>query len=347
MQMSKLDDLHTVEKLLNEFELPVSPILEYAIKERIKSEEDANVVVLITHKKNIIRVPTSKFSTISNFSLGDNRKDDFIEKIIQTTTQEQLLVFTKKGICYCLKVTDIPDFGNSGLSKNISTLIQIGKDDGPVAYINGGDFKNSELFIVSKKGRIQRSCLEEFSKVRSNGLIAMKFLEDDELRCVDIAKEEGILYCASQNGKIVKVPMQEIRVLRRGTWGIRIMDYETTGSEIVGMFLAQQDGQYLTISSNGYLKISRSDEINLSYRCYTGVQCAGLNEKAGRLLYLFDIKDNQTIVIILTSGKILRFSPMEFEVRHRTAFGKCVITSDGEEKIATVAVLSNLPNNIG
>ncbi|HQZ44217.1 MAG TPA: DNA gyrase C-terminal beta-propeller domain-containing protein, partial [Flavobacteriales bacterium] len=231
---------------------------------------DEAVVVTISHLGYIKRTSLSEFRTQGRGGVGSRgsttRDEDFLEHLFVATNHNYLLIFTQKGKVYWMRVYDIPEGTRQSKGRAIQNLVQIDGDDKVVAYLNVTDLKDEEylnshaVVLCTKKGVIKKTTLEAYSRPRSNGIIAVKIREEDELLEARLTNGTSDIIMASREGKAVHFNESGIRPMGRNSSGVRGMRLGSEADEVIGMITLNSeqtaDHQVLVVSEKGYGKRS-------------------------------------------------------------------------------------------
>jgi DNA gyrase subunit A len=312
---------------------------------------DEAVVVTISHLGYIKRTALSEFRTQGRGGVGSRgsttRDEDFLEHLFVATNHNYLLIFTQKGRCYWMRVFDIPEGTRQSKGRAIQNLVQLDGEDKVVAYLNVTDLKSEEYldnhFVVlcTKKGVIKKTTLEAYSRPRSNGIIAVKIREEDELLEARLTNGKNDIIMASKEGKAVHFNEAGIRAMGRNSSGVRGMRLGSEADEIVGMITVDPDSsadrQVLVVSEKGYGKRSPVDDYRITKRGGKGVKTLQVTDKTGKLIAIKEVKEDDQLMIINRSGITIRMGLDEMRVLGRATQGVRLIELRKNDKIAAVA----------
>ncbi|MDE6811517.1 MAG: DNA gyrase subunit A, partial [Muribaculaceae bacterium] len=154
------------------------------------------MIITMSHLGYIKRTPLSDFRAQNRGGLGakgsDTRSEDFIEYIYPASNHDQLIFFTEKGLCYRLRVYEIPEGAKNTKGRAIQNLLSIDPEDSVNAFIKikstaDDEYMNSHyLLFATKKGMVKKTALTEYARINANGKKAIKIREDDELLQVSL-----------------------------------------------------------------------------------------------------------------------------------------------------------------
>ncbi|MCB0771215.1 MAG: DNA gyrase subunit A, partial [Flavobacteriales bacterium] len=273
--------------------------------------------------------------------------EDFLEHLFVATNHNYLLIFTQKGRCYWMRVFDIPEGTRQSKGRAIQNLVQLDGEDKVVAYLNVTDLKSEDYldnhFVVlcTKKGVIKKTTLEAYSRPRSNGIIAVKIREEDELLEARLTNGKNDIIMASKEGKAVHFNEAGIRAMGRNSSGVRGMRLASEADEIVGMITVDPDSsadrQVLVVSEKGYGKRSPVNDYRITKRGGKGVKTLQVTDKTGKLIAIKEVKDDDQLMIINRSGLTIRMGLAEMRVLGRATQGVRLIELRKNDKIAAVA----------
>ncbi len=312
---------------------------------------DDAMVVTISHLGYIKRTPLAEFRTQSRGGKGRRggsaRDEDFLEQLFVATNHNYLLIFTRKGRCYWMRVFDIPEGSRQSKGRAIQNMIQLEGDDKVLAYINVTDLKSEEyldnhfVVLVTKQGVIKKTTLEAYSRPRANGIIAVGIREGDELLEAKLTNGKSHVIIASRAGKAVHFQEDRVRAMGRGASGVRGMLLADAKDEVVGMVTVGSDEtentQVLVVSEKGYGKRSPVDDYRITNRGGKGVKTIQVTEKTGPLIAIKAVKEDDQLMIINRSGLTIRMDLSEMRVLGRATQGVRLIELGKNDEIAAVA----------
>lgn len=314
---------------------------------------DDDVVITISHLGYIKRTPLTEFHTQSRGGVGKKasatRDEDFIEHIYVANMHSTMLFFTEKGICYRLKVYEIPEGSRTSKGRAIQNLITIESDDKIRTYLNAKSIESTEytdshyVVLVTRKGIIKRTCLTDFanSRSRNKGLIAINFKEGDGLLDAILTDGHAQIMIAARNGRCARFDENDARELGRSSMGVRGINIEDD-DEVIGMISVNPDDPetaghtILVVSENGYGKRSEADEYRLTNRGAKGVKTINITEKTGSLVAIKSVSEDNDLMIINKSGLTIRMSVTDIRVAGRATQGVKLINIRQGDSIASI-----------
>ena len=316
---------------------------------------DEDVVITISHMGYIKRTPLAEYKTQNRGGVGmkgsATRDEDFIEHIYVANMHSTMLLFTRKGKCFWLKVYEIPEGTKTSKGRAIQNVMNIEPDDTVKAFINVRNLKDEEyvnsryIVLVTKKGIIKKTLLEAYSRPRTNGVNAITVREGDELLEASMTNGRCQIFLAGRNGYCARFDETDARPLGRtasGVKGINIGDDD----EVIGMICHDPEAEdassktILVVSENGYGKRSDYEEYRLTHRGGKGVKTLNITDKTGKLVAIKDVTDENDLMIINRSGLTIRMNVSDIRVAGRATQGVRLINIKEGDAIAAVSAVS-------
>src|SRR3989344_2386321 len=279
---------------------------EDLVIEDLIAEED--VAVIITQDDYIKRVPVTEYRAQRRGGKGvigtETKEEDKIKDVLLASTHDYLLFFTDKGMVHWLKVYQVPASGRYAMGKAIVNLLEL--SGGKIAaWVKTREFTDKEfLVMLTKEGVIKRSSMADYSRPRKGGIIAITLKENDAL--IDAKKTDGRreLIIATSEGQAIRFKEEEVREIGRtgqGVIGIRL----DKGDAVVGMALDESE-TLLTVTENGYGKRTDISEYRLQSRGGKGVINIKTHGRNGKVVGIVSVKDTDQLLIVSSSGKMIR-----------------------------------------
>jgi DNA gyrase subunit A len=282
-------------------------------------------------------------------SKGSNTRDaDFIEHLYPAKMHDTMMFFTQSGRCFWQKVYDIPEGNKASKGRAIQNLLNIEKEDKVKAFItvrglNDSEYTNSHyIMMATRNGIIKRCLLENFSRPRTNGIIAITIKENDELLQAILTDGSNDIMMATRSGRAIRFSESKLRIIGRTGAGVRGITLDDENDAVVGFIGVKDnmDGDILVLSENGFGKRSSVDEYRITNRGGKGVKTIKITEKTGTLIAIDKISDDNDLMIINKSGITIRISASEIKVSGRATQGvKLINLAKKNDSIASVAVV--------
>lgn len=307
------------------------------------------VVITVSHLGYIKRTPLSDFREQARGGVGakaaKHRDQDFTEFIYSATMHQTMLFFTKKGRCYWLKCYNIPEGAKDSKGRAIQNLLNIDSDDSINAILrlcglDNEEFINSHYVVfATKNGTVKKTCLEAYSRPRTNGVIAINIAEGNEVVDVRLTNGRNELIIANRNGRAVRFDENAIRTMGRTATGVRGMRLDGGDDAVVGMIVVNDpvNENVMVVSENGYGKRSSVEDYRKTNRGGKGVKTLSITDKTGRLVAIKKVTDKHDLMIINKSGITIRLAVAGCRVMGRATQGvKLIDLTKKNDVIASV-----------
>ena len=307
------------------------------------------VVITVSHLGYIKRTALSEYREQARGGVGSKgartREQDFTEYIYPATMHQTMLFFTRKGRCYWLKCYEIPDGDKNFKGRAIQNMLNIEADDSVNALLrlrglNDEEFVNSHYVVfATKNGTVKKTCLEAYSRPRTNGVNAINIVEGDEVVDVRLTNGKNEIILANRNGRAVRFDEDSIRTMGRVSTGVRGMKLDDGDDQVVGMIVVNnaETETVMVVSENGYGKRSQVEDYRKTNRGGKGVKTFSITEKTGRLVAIKNVTDDNDLMIINKSGIAIRLAVSECRVMGRATQGVRLINlSKKNDVIASV-----------
>jgi len=309
---------------------------------------DEQVVITISHAGYIKRTPLANYKTQHRGGVGQKasatRNEDFLEHLFVGTNHQYMLFFTQKGQCYWLRVFEIPEGSRTSKGRAIQNLINIEQDDKVKAFICTRDLKDEEyvnnhyVIMATKKGVVKKTPLEQYSRPRQNGIIAINVREGDELLEAKLTTGSSQIFLGLKSGKAIRFEESKTRPMGRTASGVRGITLADDSDEVIGMVSVHNfDEDILVVSENGYGKRSPIEDYRLTNRGGKGVKTISITDKTGGLVAIKNVSDSDDLMIINKSGIAIRMSVEDLRTMGRATQGVRLINLRENDSIAAVA----------
>lgn len=315
------------------------------------------VVVTVSHLGYIKRTSLSEFREQARGGVGSkgvsHRNQDFTEFIYPATLHNTMLFFTKKGRCYWLKCYELPEGGKDSKGRAIQNMLNIDADDTIQSILrlrglNDEEFvRNHYVVFCTKNGTVKKTCLEQYSRPRANGVIAINLVDGDDLVDVRLTNGSNELIIASRNGRACRFNENDIRTMGRVSTGVRGMRLDGEEDEVIGMVVVNKplEESILVVSEKGYGKRTPIDMENqeaeegvdhvyrITARGGKGVKTLDITQKTGKLVAIKNVKDENDLMIINKSGITIRLSVQECRLQGRATQGVRLINLEKKNDV--------------
>lgn len=317
---------------------------EISIEDTIPNED---VIVVLTHKGFIKRMPLSTYRTQTRGGkgviCGNITDDDFIEYVFKAKNHHHLLFFTDKGKCYTIKVYEIPEMQRTSKGRSLSNIIFKSPEEKVTAFISVLDFSPGKYVVmITKVGIIKKTELENFSNVRSNGIIAINLDESDKLMVVRLTNGNSELLIGTHNGLACRFHEKEIRPLGRTAVGIKAIKLEPD-DYVVSMASTEipETAQVLIVGENGYGKRTLWRDFRLTHRNTKGVISMKVTKRTGKVVGIIKVEESEDLIAVTSRGLIIRQPIKNISLVGRNAQGVKLIRLKPGDSISDITVVSS------
>lgn len=356
---SILDDPELCKKVMKDELLEVKEKYSDARRTEIKPyEHEFNaedfypndpVVITVSHLGYIKRTQLSEYREQARGGVGSKgartREQDFTEYIYPATMHQTMLFFTRKGRCYWLKCYEIPEGDKNFKGRAIQNMLNIESYDSVNAMLrlrglDDEEFVTSHYVVfATKNGTVKKTCLESYSRPRTNGVIAINIAEGDEVMDVRLTNGHNELILANRNGRAVRFDEETIRPMGRVSTGVRGMRLDGDDDQVVGMIVVNDAAAetVMVVSENGYGKRSQVEDYRKTNRGGKGVKTFSITDKTGHLVAIKNVTDKNDLMIINKSGIAIRLAVSDCRIMGRATQGVRLINlSKKNDVIASV-----------
>ena len=310
--------------------------------EDLIAEED--MVVTISHAGYIKRNATSQYRSQRRGGKGmvgaTTREEDFVEHLFVSSTHSYLLFFTSFGRVHWVKVHEIPQGSRTAKGKAIINLLPLGEGENISAFLPVREFKEDTSVVFStRNGRVKKTDLMAYSNPRTGGIIAISLDDNDEVIGVRMANSNQDILLSTRNGKAIRFSEKDVRPTGRSTQGVKGISLEAD-DEVVSLAVLNPDETLLTVSSLGYGKRSSVDEYRVQSRAGKGVLTMRTTDKTGEVVGVRQVTDEDHLMLITDSGRIIRLRMRELRTIGRNTQGVRLFDIDPKERVVSLALLA-------
>lgn len=300
-----------------------------------------DVVITMSKRGYLKRLPIDTYKTQHRGGVGVQglkvNEDDDVEKMIVTTTHTDLLFFTQVGKVYRIRAHEVPP--GSRQSKGIPALniINIEKGEEILSMLPIDSYENGFLLFITKNGLAKRTDLSEFESIRCNGKIAINLRDNDSLFAVHKTGGNSEVFIGANNGKLVRFNESLVRDMGRTATGVKAISLEEK-EFVVGSGTSEEGSFVLSIGEKGVGKLTPSSDYRLTNRGAKGVTTLKVNEKTGKLASIKIVNGDEELLMITTSGKVIRTMISQINTISRNTSGVKLMNVEDKEKIQSVAI---------
>ncbi len=302
-----------------------------------------DVVVTLSHGGYAKAQPVSEYRAQGRGGRGKSatavKDEDFVDKLFVANTHDTLLCFSNMGQLYWLKVYRLPQAGRGGRGKPIVNLLPLEENERINAVLPIREYEDDKfVFMATAQGTVKKTPLSAFSRPRTAGIIAVALDEGDKLVGVAITDGTRDVMLCSSGGKAVRFAEGDVRTMGRTAGGVRGIRVPV-GEEVISLIIPDADGLVLMASENGYGKLTPVDEFPLHGRGGQGVIAMQTTERNGRLVAATQVATTDELMLMSSSGTLVRTRAGEISVLGRNTQGVRLIRLDeGERLIGVEAV---------
>ncbi len=312
--------------------------------EELIPEEEA--VILLTSENYIKRTLVSDYRKQNRGGKGrrgmKTKDADVIDHMIQANTHDWLLFFTNRGRVFRLKTYEVPAAGLNAKGVAAVNLLQLQPEEKITTVIKSAKDARDKgfLFMATVKGTIKKTPLKDYSNIRTNGLIAIKLDDGDELRWVRQSSGSDDIIISTSAGQAVRFNEGDVRSMGRAARGVRGVRLRPN-DWVVGMDVANDERTLLVISQNGYGKSTKVSNFPTHKRGGVGIKAAVVTAKTGPIITAQTIKEEDVEVLLISSmGQAIRVGLKDVPTLGRTTQGVRIMKMSDGDTVASVSLMA-------
>ncbi|MEK7844694.1 MAG: DNA gyrase subunit A, partial [Pseudomonadota bacterium] len=299
----------------------------------------ADVVVTLSHSGYIKSQLLDEYRAQKRGGRGklatSTKEDDFIDKLFIANTHDYILCFSSLGRVYWIKVYEVPQGSRSSRGKPIINLVQLEEGEKINAILPVKAFDETRfVFMATSFGTVKKTPLSEFSRPRSNGIIAIGLDAGDYLIGVELTEGKHDVMLFSDNGKAMRFSENDVRPVGRTARGVRGMKLGS-GHKVISLLVAENEElAVLTATENGYGKRTPISEYTRHNRGTQGMIAIKTSARNGKVVTAKLVKPDDEIMLITSGGILIRTRVNEVREMSRATQGVTLINLDAGEKLA-------------
>ena len=313
---------------------------------------EENVVVTVTHSGFIKRTKADEYRAQHRGGKGIKgaklREDDVVDHFFLTSTHNWLLFFTNKGRVYRLKAYELPEGSRDSKGQHVANLLQFASDESIQTVLSIPNYEVAKyLVLATRSGKVKKTALAEYDSPRQGGLIAVRLMVDengenaDELIGAALCNADDDIMLVSRNGMSLKFTAddEQLRPMGRQTAGVQGMKFRD-GDELLAMDVVwgDTDKDLLVVTNEGFAKRSAVSEYRLQGRNGYGVKALQLAEGRGSLVGALIVSEDDQVMAIMKSGKVIRSDVAEVKRTGRNTQGVTLAKPDKNDEIISIAL---------
>ena len=276
------------------------------------------------------------------------RADDVVEHFFVTTTHHWLLFFTNKGRVYRAKAYEVLEAGRDTKGQHVANLLALQPDEQVAQVLDMKDYAVAPyLVLATREGLVKKTALEAYDTARTGGIIAIKLREGDELVSAMLVSETDDLLLVSRKGMSIRFSASDesLRAMGRDTSGNIGMHFREGDSLLSASVINDVEGAYVfVVTEGGYAKRTSVDQYRPQNRGGIGIKVAKLEEKRGDIVGAQIVTDEDEVLVVLESGKVVRSAVAEVPAKGRDTMG--VVFARFEESDSVIGLAKNSERNL-
>jgi len=334
--------------------------------EDLIAQED--VVVTLSHEGYVKYQPLTDYEAQRRGGKGKSatkmKEEDFIERLLVANTHDTILCFSSRGRLYWLKVYQLPQASRGSRGRPIVNILPLEENERITAILPISAYEENKFVLMATAGGIvKKTALTEFSRPRSNGIIAVNLRDEDELIGVDITDGSNEIMLFSAQGRVVRFNENAVRPMSRQATGVRgiklaltneISDEESAVEiedvledntdealdlnidKVVSLVVPKNEGEILTATQNGYGKRTKLAEYPTKSRNTKGVISIKVSERNGKVVAATQTDENDQIMLITDAGTLVRTRVSEVGIVGRNTQGVRLIRTAEDEHVVSL-----------
>ncbi|MFW6051469.1 MAG: DNA gyrase subunit A [Myxococcota bacterium] len=302
---------------------------------------DEDVVVTVTHKGYIKRVPATEYRAQGRGGKGlrgmETRDEDFVSYLFVANTHAHVLFLSDKGKAYLKKIYEIPQAGRAARGRAIVNFVGMDPGDRVAAIVPIREFvEDGFLMTCTRHGRVKRSPLSAYANIRQTGIIGVAIPEGDELFTARVVADGQEVLIGTAHGMSIRFGVDQVRPMGRDSQGVKGIDLRE-GDRVVGMDVVErEEEQVLTVSERGYGKRTSVAEWRAQKRGGLGLIAMTVSERNGELVKLRIVSPDDQIMVITDKGQVIRTHVAEVRDCGRNTQGVRIIRLSEGERVVDV-----------
>ncbi|QYK07151.1 DNA topoisomerase (ATP-hydrolyzing) subunit A [Shewanella zhangzhouensis] len=328
--------------------------------EDLINEED--VVVTLSHLGYAKYQPLTDYQAQRRGGKGKAatkvKDEDFVEKLLVANTHDTILCFSDFGKLYWLKVYQLPLASRQARGRPIVNLLPLQEGERITAILPVREYEEGKyILMATSHGTVKKTALTEYSRPRSNGIIAVNLKDGDQLIGVDITDGSSEIMLFSDAGKVVRfkegeevavvdengnpvldeegkpqINFKGVRPMGRGATGVRGIALED-GQRVVSLIVPKDDSAILTVTANGFGKRTELAEYPAKSRATKGVVSIKVTERNGPVVGAVQVGENDEIMLISDKGTLVRTPANGVSIIGRNTQGVTIIRTADDEQV--------------
>lgn len=298
---------------------------------------EENVVVTLSHQGYVKYQPLTDYEAQRRGGKGKSaariKEEDFIDRLLVANTHDTILCFSSRGRLYWMKVYQLPEASRGARGRPIINLLPLEQDERITAILPVREYEEGKfVFMATASGTVKKTPLQDFSRPRSAGIIAVNLNDGDELIGVDLTDGSNEAMLFSADGKVVRFAEECVRPMGRTATGVRGMKL-VDDDKVVSLIIPRGEGDILTVTENGYGKRTVQSEYPIKNRATQGVISIKVSERNGKVVGAIQVEETDQIMMITNAGTLVRTRVSEVSIVGRNTQGVTLIRTTEDELV--------------
>ncbi|HEJ9577792.1 TPA: DNA topoisomerase (ATP-hydrolyzing) subunit A [Proteus mirabilis] len=298
---------------------------------------EENVVVTLSHQGYVKYQPLTDYEAQRRGGKGKSaariKEEDFIDRLLVANTHDTILCFSSRGRLYWMKVYQLPEASRGARGRPIINLLPLEQDERITAILPVREYEEGKfVFMATASGTVKKTPLQDFSRPRSAGIIAVNLNDGDELIGVDLTDGSNEAMLFSADGKVVRFAEECVRPMGRTATGVRGMKL-IDDDKVVSLIIPRGEGDILTVTENGYGKRTVQSEYPTKNRATQGVISIKVSERNGKVVGAIQVEETDQIMMITNAGTLVRTRVSEVSIVGRNTQGVTLIRTTEDELV--------------
>ncbi|WP_431219584.1 DNA gyrase subunit A [Leifsonia xyli] len=267
------------------------------------------------------------------------RGEDVVDHFFVTTTHHWLLFFTNQGRVYRAKTYEVQEAGRDAKGQHVANLLALQPDEQIAEILDIRDYETAKyLVLATRDGLIKKTALSEYDTNRTGGIIAIKLREGDELVSALLVEEDADLLLVSRKGMSIRFTASDeaLRPMGRSTSGVIGMHFRGD-DRLLDASVVSDEGYVFVVTEGGYAKRTAADQYRLQNRGGLGIKVAKLHDDRGDLVGALIVGEDDEVLVVLASGKVVRSAVAEVPAKGRDTMGVVFARFAESDKIIALA----------
>ena len=308
------------------------------------------MTVTLTHEGFIKRTSEKLYKSQKRGGVGrtgaTSKNNDFAEHVFVASTHDYVIFFTSSGKCFWRKVHELPESSLTARGRALTNILELSENEKVRSYISLKNFDQDKFLIMTtKSGIIKKTKLEQYSRPRSNGIIAINLKSNDELISVRTSSGGDQILISTHNGQAIRFNENDVRSVGRNSMGVKGISLKGDDYVVSSEVIKDLSSQILTITENGFGKRTEVEKYRLIGRGGKGVTTLKITEKTGSIINAFQVKNGDDIILLSSVGKANRLKSSDISIIGRATQGVRLMRLEEDIKVVAAAKVDEKVND--